>query len=206
MKSVLRRILGSGALLTAVAFAATATVPTALAATCPPPPSASTAFSAYGDPNSYVLANDGSFDPIANSSKDSPWSLSQGASTVADGNPANLAHGTTNSALSLPAGSSALSGCTTAPLITSILRFAIKNTGNPNGHLHIEILVNGGKNGILDGGSVTASASWGLTQPILVPWPHPLKGAVQLQVRLTPVEPDASFIVDDVYIDPFCST
>jgi hypothetical protein len=127
-------------------------------------------------------------------------------STVADANPANLAHGTTNSALSLPAGSSALSGCTTAPLITSILRFAIKNTGNPNGHLHIEILVNGGKNGILDGGSVTASASWGLTQPILVPWPHPLKGAVQLQVRLTPVEPDASFIVDDVYIDPFCST
>jgi hypothetical protein len=205
MTSVIRRIIGSGALLMAVAFAATATVPTALAANCPPPPTASTAFSAYGDLNSYVLANDGSFDPVASSSKNSPWSLSHGASIVADGNPVNLAQGSTNSALSLPAGSSALSGCTTAPQITSIVRFFVKNTGNPADHLHVEIVVNGGKNGVLDGGTITAGSTWAPTNPILLPWANPLKGAVQLQVRLTPVEADASFEVDDVFIDPFCS-
>jgi len=205
MKSMLTRIVGSSALLTAVVVAATATAPMAAAANCPPPPTASTAWSAYGDTNSYVLANDGTFDPVASSSKDSPWLLSGGASIMNDGDPVNLGHGSTKNALALPPGSAAVSACTTAPQITSIVRFFVKSTGNPTGHLHVEIVVNGGKNGVLDGGTITAGSSWAPTSPIILPWANPLKGAVQLQVRLTPVEPDASFEVDDVFIDPFCS-
>src|SRR3954451_20371588 len=93
----------------------------------------------------------------------------------------------------------AVSGCTTAPMITSVVRFFVKNTGSASGHLHVEILVNGGKNGILDGGTITATSTWNATGQIVIPWAKPLKGAVQLQLRLTPVEPDASFTVDDVY-------
>jgi hypothetical protein len=205
MTSALRRILGGCALLGAIAAAATIAIPTAAAATCPPPPTSSTVFASYGDGNDYVLANNGSFDSITGGSKDSPWALSGGASVVADGNPANLAHGASNNALALSSGSSALSGCTSAPMITSIVRFFVKSTGNPSGHLHVELLVNGGKNGVLDGGTITAGRSWAPTDAIDIPWAHPLKGAVQLQLRLTPVEPDASFEVDDVFIDPFCS-
>lgn len=177
----------------------------ASAATCPPPPVSSGTFSSFGDSQGYVLANDGSFDPIAAGSKDSAWTLTGGASIVADNSPWNLSHGTTASALSLPAGSSAVSACTTAPMITSIVRFFVKNTGDPNGSLHVQIIVNGGKNGTLDGGTITATNSWAATSPIVLPWANPLKGAVQLQVELTPVGANASFEVDDVYIDPFLS-
>lgn len=177
----------------------------AAGSSCPPPPASSAAFAQLGDSSSYVLANDGSFDPISGKSLSSPWTLAGGASIVSDQEPMNLGAGTTTSALALPAGSSATSACTTAPLITSVVRFFVRSTGSPTGHLHIEVLVNGGKNGVLDGGTITAGPGWAPTDPIVISWPHPLKGAVQLQVRLTPVEPDASFVVDDVFIDPFNS-
>jgi hypothetical protein len=177
----------------------------ASAAACPPPPVSSQAFSSFGDGQSYVLANDGTFDPIAHGSQSSPWTLSGGASIVADNDPWNLGHGATGSALSLPAGSSATSGCTTAPMITSIVRFFVKNTGDPNGQLHVQILVNGGKNGTLDGGIISAGSSWAATSSIVLFWANPLKGAVQLQIVLTPIGADASFEVDDVFIDPFLS-
>jgi hypothetical protein len=198
-------ILGSLTATVAVVFGAGTTATVASAANCPPPPPALTPFNGFGDSASYVLANNGSFDSLSGKSKDSPWTLSGGAALVADGEPWNLSKSPTISALALPPGSSAVSACTTAPLITSVVRFFVKNTGSPTGHLHVEMLVNGGKDGVLDGGTITAGSSWGVTQQIVIPWAHPLKGAVQLQIRLTPVEPDASFVVDDVYIDPFRS-
>jgi hypothetical protein len=205
MRSVRLHLLAALSTVAAIAATLGTTASVASAANCPPPPTSSAAFSSFGDAASYVLANNGSFDPLAKGSKESPWALSGGASVVGENEPWNLGRGTTQSALALPAGSSAVSGCTTAPMITSVVRFFVKNTGSPNGHLHVEVIVNGGKNGILDGGTITAGSNWAPTSQIVLPWANPLKGAVQLQVRLTPVEPDASFTVDDVYIDPFCS-
>jgi hypothetical protein len=205
MRSVRLHILGSFSTVAVITAMLGTTATVASAATCPPPPAATIAFASFADTSSYVLANDGSFSPVGKDSKDSSWALSGGASIVADNDPWNLSGATTQSALALPAGSSAVSGCTTAPMISSVVRFFVKNTGSASGHLHVEILVNGGKNGILDGGTITAGSDWGVTDQIVLPWAKPLKGAVQLQVRLTPVEADASFEVDDVYIDPFCS-
>jgi hypothetical protein len=203
MKRPLVAFLGT-LTLALTSFASMSDVASAASA-CPPPPVASQSFASFGDGESYVLANDGTFDPIGHGSLNSPWTLSGGASIVADNDPWNLGHGVTNSALSLPAGSSATSGCTTAPMITSIVRFFIRNTGDPNGQLHVQILVNGGKNGTLDGGTITAGNGWTSSNSILLPWANPLKGAVQLQVVLTPVGTNASFEVDDVFIDPFLS-
>jgi hypothetical protein len=71
--------------------------------------------------------------------------------------------------------------------------------------LHVEVIVNGGKNGVLAGGVIYPAAGWNPTNPINVPWPHPLQGAVQLQVRLTAVGTGAAFQVDGAYLDPLKS-
>ena len=187
---------------TLLAAAAGQLAPTALAGAGPPPPPASPIFASVGDSGSYVAVNDGSFAPVANNPLDSPWALTGGASLANDSVPSGTM-GSSNTVLSLPSGSSATSGCTTAPFITSIVRFFVKNTESASGQLHVQILVNGGKNGVLDGGTISAGPTWQLSPKIVVPWPNPLQGAVQLQVVLTPVGTGASFRVDDVYLNSF---
>jgi hypothetical protein len=116
-----------------------------------------------------------------------PWSLSGGASVVAGNEPYFLHAMSDTHSLALPAGSSATSWATCAPMITSIVRFAVRNTGSPTGLLHVQMLVNGGKDGILDGGYLMAGDSWQTGARLFLPWANPLQGAVSLQVRLTPV-------------------
>jgi hypothetical protein len=186
----------------AAVVAALGTASPALAAGCPPPPLSSQAFASWGDSRSYVPVNDGSFAAAGPAKLDSPWTLSGGATIVNDNDPSNLGGPGGVGALSLPSGASAVSQCTTAPMIQTTVRFFVKNTGSSSGLLHVEVLVDGGKNGILDGGTITAGSSWEPSPAIAVPWPKPLNGAVNLQVRLTAVGTGASFEVDDVYLDP----
>jgi hypothetical protein len=180
--------------------------PAALAATCPPPPSIVTPFLPWGDTNDYVPVTDGNFEPIAKGSLLLPWTLSKSnASIVSDNEPWNVDGSNGTHALSLQTGGQATSACTTSPNIVSVVRFFVKNTGASTGQLHVQVLVNGGKNGTLDGGYITAGSSWQPTSILYVPWANPLKGAVDLQIVLTPVGAGASFSVDDVYFDPCVS-
>jgi hypothetical protein len=198
----------AGALLAAAvaAGAAAALATPAGAATCPPPPATVQPFLPWQDAADYVTVNNGSFEPLAKGSKETPWKLSAGASVVGDNEPWHIDGGSGDShALYLPAGSTAVSACTTAPNISSVARFFVRNVGAPDGRLHVEVLVNGGKNGILDGGTITAGSAWQVSQVVVLPWAKPLKGAVDLRVRLTPVGDGAAFVVDDVYLDPFRS-
>ncbi len=175
-------VLATGALL--------GLAPTAGAANCPPPPKVKNAFAQWGDSGGYV--------PVTNS-----WELVNGAMLVADDAPTGLSDvAADGSALFLPAGGSATSACTTAPMITSIVRFYVKNVGDPAGRLHVELLVNKGKDGILDGGTITAGLDWQVSPVLVIPWPKPLKGAVDLRVRLTAIGTGAAFEVDDVFLDP----
>jgi hypothetical protein len=178
--------------------------PAAFAASCPPPPSVVHPFAAWGDDQSYVPVSDGSFEPIPKGSLLQPWSLSKtGASIVSDNEPWYVdGNKSDDHALSIQSGGQATSACTTAPLMTSIVRFFVKNTGSSSGLLQVQLLVNGGKDGTLDGGYIVAGPTWQPAAILNVPWPHPLSGAVDLQVVLTPVGTGASFEVDDVYIDP----
>jgi hypothetical protein len=176
----------------------------AKAATCPPPPSLVNPFLPWQDSLDYVTVTNGSFEPIPTGSKDLPWAFSKnGASVVGDNEPWHVnGSSSDSSALLLQAGGQATSACTTAPNIASVVRFFVRNVGSDDGQLHVEILVNNGKNGILDGGTITAGASWEPSGVVYLPWAKPLKGAVDLRVRLTPVGTGAAFEVDDVYIDP----
>ena len=172
---------------------------------CPPPPLSLNAFAPWGDSRSYVPVNDGSFAVGGPAALDSPWTLSGGASVAQDNDPSNLGGPGGFGALSLPSGGTAVSQCTTAPMIKTTVRFFVENTGSPSGLLHVEVLVNGGKNGILDGGTISAGPTWAPSPAIDVPWPKPLNGRVNLQVRLTAEGDGASFEVDDVYLDPCVS-
>jgi hypothetical protein len=198
------RVVLPVALAAALSAAVLVSAPAALAgASCPPPPSSGEPFAPWGDQNSYVPATDGGFEPIAKGSLQLPWSLSGSASISSDNEPWHTDGNKSDShSLSIQTGGKAISACTTAPLVTSVVRFFIKNTGAASGELHVQLLVNGGKNGTLDGGYITASSDWHPTAVLALPWAHPLSGAVNLQVVLTPVGAGASFQIDDVYIDP----
>lgn len=191
------------ALAVATAIAATAAAAIAPAhagaASCPPPPPNVHPFAPWGDANDYVLTSGGSFE-----SSGTPWSLSGGAAVVADNDALGLA-GSGSHALSLPSGASATSFCTTAPQIAGVVRFTARNVGDAPGALHVELIVNGGKNGVYDGGIVSiASTSWDVSPIVAIPWKQ-MKGAVQLQVRLTSIGAGA-VVVDDVYLDPYQAT
>ena len=172
----------------------------ALAAACPPPPGVVHPFLPWDDPIDYVPVTNGSFAPIKHGSKELPWTLSGDASLVPANEP--FLGGGDDQALYLGEGGTAVSACTTAPHIASTVRFFARSVGSASGLLHVEVLVNDGKNGILDGGLISAGSDWAPTDVIVVPWAKPLKGAVDLRVRLTAVGTGAAFEIDDVYIDP----
>jgi hypothetical protein len=179
--------------LVGVALVAGRVSPTALAATCPPPPSPAQPFLSWSDSNDYVLTTGGSFE-----SGSAPWKLSGGAAVVADNAPNPLDPATDGRALSLPAGASATSACVTAPHIVGIVRFFARNMVTA-GTLKVEILVKGG---VYEAGTISAGSGW-TPSPMLDSNAPNYKGAVTYQVRLTAIGGD--FTVDDVYFDPYAS-
>jgi hypothetical protein len=169
----------------------------ASAANCPPPPTELQPFAPWGDNNPYVLNTGGSFEPGS-----APWELSGGATVVAGDNAPNaLDPSIHKQSLYLPAGSSAISACTTAPKIVGIVRFFVKNSGVSTGTLRVDVVVKGK---IYPAGTISAGTSWA-PSPILTSTAPAYKGAVTYQLRLTPVGAGAAFTVDDVYFDPYCS-
>jgi hypothetical protein len=165
----------------------------ASAAACPPPPPSVQPFTSYGDTNDYVLTTGGSFESGTPS-----WSLAGGAAVVGDNAPNALDPASNSHALSLPAGATATSPCTTAPNIVGIVRFFAK-AASPSAQLKVEVLVKGGT---YLAGTIGAGGSWAPT-PTLNSNAPAYSGAVAYQVRLTAI--GGGFTVDDVYFDPYCS-
>lgn len=150
-------------------------------------------FTAWGDSGDYVLATGGSFeDPSV------PWSLTGGAAVVADNEP----YAAGANALSLPAGASATSPCTSAPHVRAVVRFFVRGV-SPGAALHVEAIVNGGTDNVVDLGTIVAASSgWAVTAILDSPWRVHSEGKVAIQVQITSVG-SGTAEVDDVYIDPF---
>jgi hypothetical protein len=183
-----------------VVFAAVAATaaPATSAATCPPPPTTSQVFKAWGDSHDYAALPGGSFESTL-----SGWSTDAG-STVAGNEPWYVHSKSDSHAFSLSAGGQTTTSPICEPLLQPVLRMFIRNTGTSTGQLHVEFLVTqNNKQYVLDGGYVTGDGAWKLTDPIVGSWTGPLSGA--LQVRLTPVGAGASFLVDDLWVDPYLS-
>ncbi len=185
-----------GCLVAATALARVAVAPAA--PSCAATPSGAPVFQAWGDTADYVLAGGGSFEPGAPS-----WALSGGAAVGAGNEPFGLA-GAGSQSLTLPAGSSATSACLKAPHDRAIVRFALRGA-TPGAALDVQVVVNGGKDGILDLGTVTpASSGWAVSDVLQADWPLRSNGAVQLQVVLTSVG-SGTAQVDDVFVDPYAA-
>jgi hypothetical protein len=110
-----------------------------------------------------------------------------------------------SSSVSVDSGSSATSGNTCGPFLRPVVRFFVENVGSSTGLLHVEVIVNDGRDGVLDGGTISATSGWDVSPQITFPRPSIHPGAVAYAVRLTPVGDGAAFNVDDVYIDPYQS-
>jgi hypothetical protein len=109
------------------------------------------------------------------------------------------------SSVTLQSGDPVTSGDTCGPFLRPVVRFSVDNVGSSSGQLHVEVLVNDGRDGVLDGGTISPSSGWNVTGQIVLPRPSIHPGAVAYSVRLTPVGDGAAFDVDDVYIDPYQS-
>lgn len=142
-----------------------------------------TVFSAYGDPRAYVLVPGGDFGSGAG------WTL-EGGATVASG------------ALSLPAGSSAVSPSICISRETPFLRSMARDSGVAGAKLKVEVFYEGleaAQNRVVAGDKDEA---WDPTHPLAQNYGlATLGGDSSARVRITAVGGD--WEVDDVYVDPF---
>lgn len=144
-----------------------------------------TAFSSYGDPRSYVLVSGGDF-----ASGGAGWTL-EGGATVASG------------ALSLPAGSSAVSPSICVSKETPFLRSMARDSGVPGAKLQVEVLYEGleaAHNRVVAGDKDEA---WDPTHPLAQNYGLATLGDSDTSVRVRITAVGGDWEVDDVYVDPF---
>jgi hypothetical protein len=141
------------------------------------------AFSAWGDQRAYVLAPEGDF-----SSGGTGWTLEGSAAVVAQ-------------ALSLPAGSSALSPPICVSDETPLLRSMARDSGVPGAKLRVEIVseaLDASRNRVVAGDK---DEEWDPTQPLAQNFGQLGGGESSIRVRITAV--GGEWQVDDLYVDPF---
>jgi hypothetical protein len=163
----------------------------AQAAACPPPPTPVYAFP--DDQLAYVMTTGGDFGAASPG-----WTLTGGATRVADQAPDPVGPVNGTGALYLPPGSSATSPCVTAPGIVGLVRLYAKSVGAQGGQLNVQVIVHGTT---YPTPLVAPAAYWAPT-PLQESGAPAYKGAVTYQVRLSPAGSGAAFDVDDVWIDP----
>jgi hypothetical protein len=133
-------------------------------------------FSAWNDQHPYVIAPEGDFEGGG-----AGWTLAGGAAVV-------------EGSLSLPEGSSALSPPICTDQASHQLRLFALNSGDPSARLSVDVLRDGRSH---PAGSISGEGAWAPSGKL------PLGGpAGTAQVLLTPGA-GSSWLVDDVYIDPF---
>jgi hypothetical protein len=193
MVSLFRRIGPAGAL--ALAVLVLAAPAEARAAGCPSQPVTQT-FMPWLDPAWYVPAPGGDAEGGSGD-----WTLAGGAA-VTGGNEPYLAG---ESALSLPAGSSA----TTAPMCIGIehptVRLFARNTGDPASLLTVSIVLRDplGLRRAVPVGVVASGSEWAPTpvMPVVVNLLS-LVGDQDVAFRFAPAG-DGEWSIDDVYVDPY---
>jgi hypothetical protein len=147
-------------------------------------PAGEQVFADYGDPRAYVLVPGGDFADGAG------WTL-EGDAAVASG------------ALSLPAGSSAVSPSLCISDETPFFRAMVRDSGVAGSRLQVEILYE--ELGIVRSRVVGSDrqGDWDATQPLAQNFGLATLGGADssVQIRITAV--GGTWKVDDVYIDPF---
>ncbi len=157
------------------------------------------------DPASYVLVPDGDL-----SAGGAGWQLSN--ASIAEENEPYQVHGAGPArSVALPPGSSATSPALCVGLLHPTLRFFARNMGTTLGTLRVEVLFEDAAGNVraLPIGQVLGHRGWSPTLPMpvianllpLLPGQH-----TAVAFRFTPSGPGSSWLIDDVYVDPYRKT
>jgi hypothetical protein len=205
------RILAIGALaLVALGTGAQATLAagTATPATAPLSCTARTqsaVFAPWGDMAPYFLVSNGGFE---NGSTD--WSLTGGAKVVGGNETFNVAGASDGHSLSLPPGAAA----ETRPFCVSrgedTIRLFVNNSHTAGAILHVDAIVVNPDNAAVgrtsfDVNGDVPSSPWAPTIQLKIPNLLGGNGTEQLTLRFTLRGTQATWNIDDVYVDPFKS-
>jgi hypothetical protein len=158
-------------------------------------------FLRWADPAQYFLAPDGSFSGGAGG-----WQLSK-AAVVAENQPHSSHASEGEAALRVAAGGSVTSPAVCVGILHPTLRFFARTGGSPLDVLEVEVLFEdaGGRVHALPIGVVPGTRAWAptLPQPILVNLLALLPGErTAVAFRFTP-RGLGSWLIDDVYVDPY---
>jgi hypothetical protein len=155
-------------------------------------------FTAWDDTLDYFLAPDGDFSAGA-----AGWELA-GATVVEENEPWNVHGSETAAAVQIESGSSATSPWICVGLDDPTMRFFAHSTGDAAGTLDVEVLYSDGD------GNEQALTIGTITGDSAVEWtpvtPLPITAntyEMTVAFRFTPHGSDSSWLIDDVYIDPY---
>jgi hypothetical protein len=155
-------------------------------------------FLAWDDPADYFLAPDGDF-----SSGAWGWEL-DGAEVVADNEPSYVHGGDAPAAVSLDSGESATSPSICVGVDDPTMRFFARSTGDPAATLSVEVLYTDadGRPQALPIGAVEAAAAGDWTPTAALPI---TANTYEMTVafRFTAQGAGSSWLIDDVYVDPY---
>jgi hypothetical protein len=162
---------------------------------------AATPFTAWGDKNLYFTLPGGSFESGLRG-----WTVSGGATTVAENEPWKVLSSSHSSALGLPPGAAATSPAMCIASDEDSVRFFYKSPGVSTAALRVTIHVVSGVNVAdnqltIDGGT----AGWVVSPRIMMPDIRDASGRQTVTVGFDQVNGQADWLVDDVEVDPWKS-
>jgi hypothetical protein len=160
-------------------------------------------FLPWADPSQYVLAPDGDLTAGADG-----WELSD-ASVVSDDRSPDLNGSGAPAALRVDAGGSATTAAMCVSVVHPTLRLVARNAGDRGGTLRVDVLFQDltGRRQSLPIGLVAGGSQWAPTLPMpivanllaLLP-----DGQTPVAFRFTPQGDDSAWVIDDVFVDPYC--
>lgn len=197
-----RRAVVAIATLAAIATTAAPALASGPAAGCPAAPT-SNPFTPWGDRADYQLAPDGDMEGAADS-----WSLRGGAATQEGNETFKVTSPTDHRSLRMPAGSSATTERMCIGVEHTSFRFFVKrSSGSALSRMVVEVVLDDpwGRERSLPVGLVPGSGDWAPSAqlPTIVNLLAPLSSnSIDVSFRFRPLG-DASWAIDDVYVDPY---
>jgi hypothetical protein len=157
------------------------------------------AFSTWGDTNQYFVATGGTFEGGATG-----WTLGGGAAVVADQAPWRVNGGGHDEALRLPGTAEASTRTLCVQSNEESMRFFFKSPGVAGASLKVKITTVNERGMASNSWTIgTSSAGWRVSPQIPLPDLRDASGQQWITITFEPVNTPATWVVDDVMIDPW---
>lgn len=189
------RVAGAVAAIMVAGFVGGAT---ADAASCPTR-TTKQAFAAWGDLNSYFVADSGTFE-----SGTGAWSLSGGPTVVSQQSPWKVNGSAHTKALSIPKNAKATTPLMCVAANEEWMRFFYKSPGVAGSAIQVKIEVSNSLGTSINTWAVDGTrAGWFVSPQIYLPNLRDASGIQYLTISFYPINTQANWVIDDVMIDPW---